>query len=143
MPFEETYEGLQKIIENMRNEAKEVVSKAKPRERKIVQANWDEEINEAENILIIAKEAVWLYSKFGDGEYKDIPGLCKVADRAEIEGKGWSLTPGAYVGVAPEEDDGVDFHERMGEILEELIALQNESNQLMESISKNMKEMGI
>ena len=53
------------------------------------------------------------------------------------------MTPGAYVGVAPVEDDGVDFHERMGEIHEELLKLQEESNRLMETISKNMKEMGI
>lgn len=84
-----------------------------------------------------------LYSKFGEGKYQDISGLCKIADRSEIEDKGWSLTPGAYVGVAPVEDDGVDFHERMSEIHEKLLKLQAESNLLMETISKNMKEMGI
>ena len=68
---------------------------------------------------------------------------CKIATRAEIEDNGWSLTPGAYVGVAPEEDDGVDFHERMAEIHEELMKLQEESNRLMMAISKNMREMEI
>ena len=86
---------------------------------------------------------MWLYSKFGDGEYVDIAGLCKIANRSEIEDKGWSLTPGAYVGVAPVEDDGVNFHERMGEIHDELLKLQEESNRLMEIISQNVKEMGI
>ena len=52
-----------------------------------------------ESILAAAMEANWLYEKFGEGEYRDVPGLCKVADRSEIEGKGWSLMPGAYVGV--------------------------------------------
>ena len=89
------------------------------------------------------KEAVWLYNKFGEGEYQDIPGFCKIADLTEIEGKSWSLTPGAYVGVAPVEDDGVDFHERMGEIHEELLKLQEESNRLMAAISQNIKEMGL
>ena len=60
-----------------------------------------------------------------------------------IEDKGWSLTPGAYVGVVPVEDDGVNFEERMAEIHEELLVLQQESNILMETISKNMKEMGL
>ena len=87
-------------------------------------------------------EARWLYEKFGDGEYKDILGLCKCASRAEIAEKGYSLTPGAYVGVAPTEDDGVDFAERMKEIHSELLTLQAESNELMNTISKNMKEMG-
>ena len=88
-------------------------------------------------------EARWLYEKFGDGEYKDILGLCKCASRAEIAEKGYSLTPGAYVGVAPTEDDGVDFAERMKEMHSELLTLQAESNELMNTISKNMKEMGL
>lgn len=75
--------------------------------------------------------------------YADIPGLCKVATVADIEDKGWSLTPGAYVGVAPVEDDGVDFAERMAEIHQELLELQAESNDLMDTISKNLKEMGL
>ena len=91
----------------------------------------------------IVREARWLYEKFSEGEYQDIPGLCKMANRAEIEEKNYSLTPGAYVGVAAVEDDGVDFAQRMGEIHQELLKLQAESNELMQTISKNMKEMGL
>ena len=94
-------------------------------------------------MITVAKEADWLYEKFGNGEYKDILGLCKVADIAEIETKGWSLTPGAYVGVEPAEDDGVNFEERMTEIHRELLMLQAESNALMDKISQNMEEMGL
>ena len=61
----------------------------------------------------------------------------------KLKKKGWSLTPGAYVGVAPIEDDGVDFEERMAEIHKELLSLQAESNDLMDTISQNMKEMGL
>ena len=91
----------------------------------------------------IIHEAQWLYNKFDDGSYQDIPGLCKIASRSEIAEKNYSLTPGAYVGVAAAEDDGVDFTQRMGEIHRELLKLQEESNVLMETISKNMKEMGL
>ena len=91
----------------------------------------------------VISEAVWLTEKFGDGVYEDIPGLCKISARAEIEAKGYSLTPGAYVGVAPIEDDGVDFRERMSEIHKELLSLQAESNRLMETISKNWEELGL
>ena len=80
-------------------------------------------------------------------------GLCKVAyttkaaqgddEGVSIEEKGWSLTPGAYVGVAPIEDDGVNFEERMIEIHRELLSLQAESNLLMDTISQNLKEMGL
>ena len=86
---------------------------------------------------------MWLVDKFGEGEYADVLGLCKKASIAEIEQKGWSLTPGAYVGVAPVEDDGVDFAQRMAEIHRELLALQGESNALMDTISRNMEEMGV
>ena len=97
------------------------------------------EVNE---IVSVIKEYEWLYEKFGEGEYKDILGLCKCVSREEIAEKGYSLTPGAYVGVAPVEDDGVDFAERMKEIHRELLSLQAESNSLMETISKNMEEFG-
>ena len=94
-------------------------------------------------MLTVAKEANWLYEKFGDGVYADVPGLCKLASISEIEEKGWSLTPGTYVGVPPVKDDGVDFEERMAEIHRELLSLQAESNDLMDTISQNMKEMGL
>ena len=94
-------------------------------------------------VLLVIQERNWLYEKFGEGKYEDIPGLCKVASRAEIAEKNYSLTPGAHVGVAAVEDDGVDFAQRMGEIHRELLALQTESNELMQTISKNMKEMGL
>lgn len=96
-----------------------------------------------EEVNSVIAEKEWLTEKFGEGEYKDILGLCKCASRAEIAEKGYSLTPGAYVGVTPVEDDGVDFAHRMAEIHKELLALQNESNDLMATISKNMKEMGL
>ena len=98
---------------------------------------------ELEDALTVVDEALWLTDKFGFGEYADVPGLCKIATLREIEEKNWSLTPGAHVGVPPQEDDGVDFHERMGEIHEELKRLQAESNELMATISRNFKELGL
>ena len=51
---------------------------------------------------------------FPDGEYFDVPGLCKVATVTEIEAQGWSLNPGRYVGVAEREEDAFDFAEQVG-----------------------------
>ena len=156
-PFAEQVESLTGQLSKLQAEAKKAVEAAKKAEAeakkkkekysgekyKAVQAKYDERIAELTDTLTVAKEALWLYEKFGDGEYADVPGLCRIASISEIEEKGWSLTPGAYVGVAPVEDDGVDFKARMQEIHEELLKLQAESNELMETISKNMKEMGI
>lgn len=90
----------------------------------------------------MVNEAIWLTSKFGmEGEYQDVLGLCKIATTAEVEEKNFSLTPGAYVGVAEAEDDGVDFHERMNEIHAELKKLNEEANVLMKDILKGWEEM--
>lgn len=136
----EAFEIYQQKLQQMAKFELEHVSRA---EKKQSQAKWDERIADIGATIQIAKEAVWLYEKFGEGEYSDIPGLCKIASVDEIEEKGWSLTPGAYVGVPPTEDDGVDFAARMREIHAELLCLQSESNELMDTISKNMEEMGL
>ena len=142
--FAEHKARLEEEVKAKRYEAKAAVEQAERREKKSVQARYDGEIAELEERLTVAKDADWLYNKFGEGEYQDIPGLCKIADRKTIlEEKGCSLTPGAYVGVAPVEDDGVDFAQRMAEIHQELLSLQAESNVLMNTISKNLGEMGL
>ena len=143
LPFAEKAAKLAEEITTLRAEAKKAVEEAPKREKKKVQAEYDEKIAALEETQTIAREAVWLYEKFGEGKYDDIPGLCKVASRAEISEKNYSLTPGAYVGVAAVEDDGVDFIQRMGEIHRELLTLQAESNDLMQTISKNLEEMGL
>ncbi len=98
--------------------------------------------NDLNSIITIIDEREWLVSKFGtDGTYQDILGLCKIATIQEIEEKNYSLTPGAYVGVAEQEDDGVDFHERMNEIHAELAQLNSEANTLMAEIQKAWEEL--
>lgn len=141
--FSEQVHELSESAKALRQEAKKAVEAVDKRDKKKTQSEYDEKIAEIMDQLTVAKEAHWLYEKFGEGTYADVLGLCKVATISEIEEKGWSLTPGAYVGVAPVEDDGVDFEERMTEIHRELLSLQAESNDLMDAISQNMKEMGL
>jgi type I restriction enzyme M protein len=105
-------------------------------------AELDQQLAEITDVKNALTEAVWLTSKFGtDGEYQDVAGLCKIATIAEIAEKNYSLTPGAYVGVAEAEDDGVDFHERMNEIHAELARLNAEANELMSEIQKSWEGM--
>ena len=141
--FAETVEKLKEYTKKQRKQAKTDVDTAEKRDKKKIQADWDQKLAWTAEVLTVAEDAIWLYEKFGNGVYADIHGLCKIADRKKIEEKGYSLTPGAYVGVAPVEDDGVDFDERMQEIHRELLALQAESNELMDQISENLKGMGI
>ena len=156
-PFAEQLQELSEKLKALRAEAKKAVEDAKiaeaeAREKKekyegkkpkAIQEEYDAKIAELTEIITIAKEANWLYEKFGEGIYTDVAGLCKIAEIEEIEAKGWSLTPGAYVGVAPVTDDGVNFEERMSEIHRELLSLQAESNDLMDTIFQNMLELGL
>ena len=122
----------------------EVDVKASPsRQRKQKRAEYDEQLEELANSVAMLKEAKWLFDKFGEGEYRDVLGLCKIASQADINEKNYSFTPGMYVGVAPTEDDGIDFHQRLKELFLELQDLNRESNELMAQIAMNMKELGI
>lgn len=77
-----------------------------------------------------------------DIAYRDVPGLCKAATRAEIEAQGWSLNPGRYVGVAKgEELSDEDFKERLEALNEELEVLNAEARELEERIAANVAEI--
>ncbi|MFN8429674.1 MAG: class I SAM-dependent DNA methyltransferase [Spirosomataceae bacterium] len=89
------------------------------------------------------KQAHWLLSRFPEGVYADIEGLCKVVTQAEIEAKDWSLSPGRYVGVDTATDDDFDHEERLNEIHIELEGLNEEAIALANAISENFKEMVI
>ncbi|MCB9351229.1 MAG: SAM-dependent DNA methyltransferase [Lewinellaceae bacterium] len=77
-----------------------------------------------------------------DGDYEDIAGFCKAATLEEIKKHGYVLTPGRYVGIAEEEDDGVPFEEKMEALTETLYAQMKESEKLDEIIRKNLEVLG-
>lgn len=83
----------------------------------------------------------WLRERFPDFAWRDVPGLCRVATRAEIEAQGWSLNPGRYVGVAPGEADDEDFRERLEALHEELEVLNVEAARLQGVIAGNLAEV--
>ena len=78
---------------------------------------------------------------FPEGEYLDIPGLCRVATIEEIIDQGYSLNPGRYVGVAEKEEEDFDFSERLHEQNEELERLNAEAHELEEKIAENVVKM--
>ena len=126
-----------KYIKDQQDTLKKTKGKKDKDELKAVIASNEAELAVTLEAKDMVNEAIWLTSKFGlEGEYQDVLGLCKIATIQEIEEKNYSLTPGAYVGVAEQEDDGVDFHERMNEIHAELASLNKEANVLMSEIMK-------
>jgi type I restriction enzyme M protein len=83
-----------------------------------------------------------LAGQFPKLQYTDIPGLCKVATLQEIEGQGWSLNPGRYVGVAPGEAvSDEDFKEQLETLNEELETLNAQARDLEQTIAGNVAEI--
>lgn len=89
------------------------------------------------------KQAHWLNSRFPDGKYIDVEGLCKLVSQSDIEAKDWSLSPGRYVGVDTSTDEDFDYEERLAEIHIELEGLNEEAIALAKTISDNYKELAI
>ena len=131
-----------KFIKEQQDTLKKTKGKKDKDELKAIIAANEAELAYTLETKDMVNEAIWLTSKFGlEGEYQDVLGLCKIATIDEISEKNYSLTPGAYVGVAEVEDDGVDFHERMNEIHCELAKLNEEANALMDEIQKAWEEL--
>ena len=131
-----------KYIKDQQDTLKKTKGKKDKDELKAIIAANEAELSYTLETKDMVNEAIWLTSKFGlDGEYQDVLGLCKIATIDEISEKNYSLTPGAYVGVAEVEDDGVDFHERMNEIHAELASLNKEANLLMSEIMKEWETL--
>jgi type I restriction enzyme M protein len=86
--------------------------------------------------------AAWLEERFPDARYRDVEGLVKAVTRAEIAANDWSLTPGRYVGVAPDEnDDAADFAEKFAALHAELRRLDAEAAELAKKIDANFTEL--
>jgi type I restriction enzyme M protein len=101
-------------------------------------------VDQLKQVRYFWRQARWLTERFPDAELRDVDGLVKLVDRAEIEANDWSLTPGRYVGMAPEEEDDVfDFEEAMREIHVELEDLNVEAAKLAAAIKKNFEGLGV
>ena len=77
----------------------------------------------------------------GDG-YSDVPGFCNSTPLGEIRKHGHVLTPGRYVGVEPQEDDGEPFAEKMTRLVAELREQQAEGARLDAAITENLQALG-
>ena len=101
-------------------------------------------VEQLKQVRYFWKQARWLTERFPDAQLRPVEGLVKLVDRAELAANDWSLTPGRYVGVAPEaEEEDFDFEETLREIHVELEDLNAEAAQLAEAIKRNFEELGI
>ena len=78
----------------------------------------------------------------GRKEYADIQGFCKEASLTEIEKQDYILTPGRYVGIEQEEDDGEPFEKKMQRLTAELSGLFAKSHELEDEIRNKLGAIG-
>ncbi len=94
----------------------------------------DEDINKISSAYINWKNK--------NEDYEDIAGFCKSASLDEVKEHDYILTPGRYVGIEDEEDDGIPFEEKMEELTSELGEQFAESAILEKKIRENLGSLG-
>lgn len=82
------------------------------------------------------------YNAFVDGTLEDVKGYCAAVTTDEIAKQDYILTPGRYVGIEEQEDDGEPFEEKMGRLTAELSDLFKESHRLENEIREKLGAIG-
>jgi len=112
--------------------------------KKQVEEARDITVNQLKLSRYFHHQSEWLMERFPEEKLRDVEGLVKLVDRKELKENDWSLTPGRYVGVAPEEEDpDFDFGETMRTIHAEMEGLNEEAAELARKISENFKGLEI
>ena len=82
------------------------------------------------------------FDEFQDGTLEDIKGFCAAVATEEIAKQDYILTPGRYVGIEEQEDDGEPFDEKMTRLTGELSGLFKRSHELEDEICKRLGAIG-
>jgi type I restriction enzyme M protein len=113
-------------------------------QRKALDAQRHETAEQLKMMVYFHKQAAWLQTRFPEAKLRDVEGLVKLTSKVDIEANDWSLTPGRYVGVAPQEvDEDFDFEETLRDIHLELAGLNEEAAELAQTIQQNFEELGV
>ena len=83
-----------------------------------------------------------IFEAFRNGTLEDEKGFCAVKTLQDIAAQDFILTPGRYVGIAEQEDDGEPFAEKMHRLTSELGGLFSESHRLEDEIKKQLSSIG-
>lgn len=82
------------------------------------------------------------YKAFTEGSLENVKGFCAAVETAEIAKQDYILTPGRYVGIEEQQDDGEPFEEKMTRLTLELSEMFKKSHDLEEEIRKNLGAIG-
>lgn len=99
-------------------------------------------VNQLKVVRYFHHQAEWLMDRFPEEVLRDVEGLVKLVDKKDLKENDWSLTPGRYVGVAPEEEDpDFDFGEAMKGIHSQIYDLNSKSLSLTKIIIEKFKDL--
>ena len=82
------------------------------------------------------------FEAFQNGTLEDVKGFCAVKTTADIAAQDYILTPGRYVGIEEQEDDGEPFDEKMARLTSELSEMFKKSHELEDEIRKKLGAIG-
>lgn len=86
---------------------------------------------------------IYLNWRKSDEGYEDEKGFCKSASLADIEKHNFILTPGRYVGIPDEEDDGIPYEEKIADLTGKLTAQIQKESELNAGIKTQLAKVGI
>lgn len=82
------------------------------------------------------------FESFENGTLENVKGFCSVVTTGDIAKQDYILTPGRYVGIEEQEDDGEPFEEKMTRLTSELSEMFKKSHELEEEIRKRLGAIG-
>lgn len=82
------------------------------------------------------------FEQFQNGTLENVKGFCYVATTEDIAKQDYILTPGRYVGIEDQEDDGEPFDEKMIRLTSELSEMFKKSHKLEDEIKKKLGALG-
>lgn len=123
------------ISKNKKNKGKTVFIDARKMGYKVDQTHRD---FTDDDIKLIADTV----EAFQNDKLEPVKGFCAVADLAEIKKQDYILTPGRYVGIEEQEDNGEPFEEKMSRLTSELSDMFARSHELEDEIRKKLGAIG-
>jgi type I restriction enzyme M protein len=104
-----------------------------------------EELNgyvfDPEGLTLAEEQEKLLRESISNRRFHEVPGLCKIINRRDIENQGWSLNPGRYVELIKQDDNDPDFHRILFDLNKEFEILTSEASFLEETIKRNIAQI--
>lgn len=82
------------------------------------------------------------FTAFQEGTLEEVKGFCAIATTEDIAKQDYILTPGRYVGIEEQEDDGEPFEDKMKRLTSELSDMFDKSHKLEDEICKKLGAIG-